>query len=263
MKPTLCLLVVLLISSASASGESLWEPEFSGYISGKASLQAGDTVLISINTKTSLSFSASQLSTESLTLQLSGGEGGDLFSFLPTGAASGNQSLKGNQEVAIKSEIAVRITDIDENGVAGLTGGRSISIDGKQETVTFTGFVNRIDIGEDRRVDMSRVTDARIIYRTVLQSAGTILRDEDLVEITSAPAPVPAEAEVDENSTSSPVDPTVTESVAAETSATAAEVPVDQSVEPASLGISITEEKKRELLLLYLNRIIDLVFQED
>ena len=261
MKPTLCLLVILFIGSASVSGESLWEPEFSGYLSGKASLQVGDTVLISINTNTSLSFSASQLSAESLTLQLSGGDGGDLFSFLPTGAASGNQSLKGNQEVAIKSEIAVRITDIDDNGVAGLAGGRSISIDGKQETVAFTGFVNRIDIGEDRRVDISRVTDARIIYRTVLQSAGAILRDEDLVEITPASEPIDAEAEVDVDSAASPGD--TTEGAASEVSLAGAEAPVDRSAEPASPGISISEEKKRELLLLYLNRIIDLVFQEE
>jgi ribosomal protein L12E/L44/L45/RPP1/RPP2 len=84
----------------------------------------------------------------------------------------------------------------------------------------------------------NQVPGARLVYRTFLRPARDVLTQRDLQEIFAA-QPAPAAAA-----------PTG----AAAGTATAA------AAQPAARTLTITETRKRELLLLYLNSLIDILF---
>ncbi len=66
-----------------AGGESLWSPAFKGYLAGSTGLAVGDALVVQIDASSSLSFSSSVNDSKNLTLEFTGGTGGNLFSFLP------------------------------------------------------------------------------------------------------------------------------------------------------------------------------------
>jgi hypothetical protein len=102
------------------------------------------------------------------------------------------------------------------------------------------------DIDGDRNVPFSRIVDARLVYRTLLSSARDVLTAEDIRRVLAAtPAALPATAAT-----------TALPASAGQPAATTAPT----TTPAASSTLSLTDEKKLELLLVYLNRLVDLVF---
>ena len=247
--------MILVVAAQSLYCESLWDPESQGLFSGSNTVQIGDTVLVSIDSETSLSYSATRIDNERVTLELSGGAAGGLFDFLPAGSASGNQSLKGTEELDITASFAVRVVSIDDAGHAIIQGGRTIILQGKLETISLSGVVDPMIIGASQAVPLSRIADARISYTTFLDPGAPTLLAEDLVDISTvaaepveAPVGAPVEAPV-EAPVGAPVEAPVEGEAATAGGATGGEI------------TQLTDERMRELLLFYINRMIDLVFQ--
>ncbi len=228
---------LFLITAYSMFADSLWDPDSPGLLTGAGDLKAGDTILISINLSQDLKYNSSRVDSERVSIELSGGEGQDLFSFLPSGASSGNQSLKGSSSLALQTSFAVRITAVDENGQLILRGGRTITVGGKAETVTLTGTADPSLIGQDRTLPFSSVVDARLVYDTFLATGAPVIGTADVEDkpVTVAAAGAGAAAAVG----------------AAEGGAETGTI-----TKPV-----LTEGKRRELLLVYLNRLIDLMFE--
>ena len=78
-----------------AGGESLWSPDFKGYLSGSRGLAVGDALVVQIDASSSLSFSSTTSDSKNLTLEFTGGDSGNLFSFLPQGRTGGSLSTSG------------------------------------------------------------------------------------------------------------------------------------------------------------------------
>lgn len=231
---------LFLIIAYSLSADSLWDPESPGLLSGAGDLKTGDTILISINLKQDLTYSSSRIDSERVSIELSGGEGQDLFSFLPSGGSSGNQSLSGSSSLALQTSFAVSVTDVDDNGQLILRGGRTVSVQGKEETVTLSGFADPSLIGQDRTLPFSSVVDARLVYDTFLSPGGPVIQGADIEE-----RPVESAAPETGDAGEAPDSP--------EAAAVAAA--------PSVTTPTLTESKRRELLLIYLNRLVDLVFE--
>jgi hypothetical protein len=87
-------------------------------------------------------------------------------------------------------------------------------------------------------VSFSRLANARLTYTTFLSSARDVLSQADLVKLL-APAPAAGAAP-----------------------ATGAAPAAGQAPQPAPNAVTISDARKRELLLLYLNRLIDVVFPQ-
>ena len=68
-------IILLLAVALPARGESLWSPDFKGYLSGSRGLAAGDALVVQIDASSSLSFSSSSNDSKNLTLEFSGGVG--------------------------------------------------------------------------------------------------------------------------------------------------------------------------------------------
>jgi hypothetical protein len=222
--------------------ENLAGPDFKGYLSGKG-LAKGDSVFVEIDTTSKLAFSAAGSDSRTFTLEFTGGETGNLFSFLPQVRTGGDRTLSGGQELSMRGKIAVVVQEVDGTGRALVRGSRTIEIEGREESIEVSGWVSPRDVDGDRNVPFSRVADAHLVYRTLLSSARDVLTAEDIRRVLAA---APA-------TTAQPA-------AAAGTTATTATTTGSTTTPAAASTLSLTDEKKLELLLVYLNRLVDFVF---
>src|SRR4030042_6379869 len=114
MKVIRILFSLSLAAGVGSWADTLWTPSFDGYLSARSALGAGDIVYVQIDGATSLSFQAAASDAKSLTLEFSGGEFGNLFSFLPQARSGGELSSRGRQEYALRSRFAARGMQVDE-----------------------------------------------------------------------------------------------------------------------------------------------------
>ncbi len=242
MKRVLAILAVAFIAS-SGWGENLTSPDFKGWLSSARPLAKGDAVVVEIDASTKLSFSASSSDSKLFTLDFSGGQAGSLFSFLPRGKTGAERSVDGKQDYSLSGRLVAQVTDIDASGRAQLAGSRSVSIAGKLESVTVSGWLYPARVPSDGRVPFSMLGDSRLSYQTMISTGSDVLSPADITDVLSTLAP-PAAAPAAAGQPAG-----VTGQAAATTQPTA-----------AATTLTLTDAKKRELLLLYINRLVDIVF---
>jgi flagellar L-ring protein precursor FlgH len=234
---------LLLAAVSPARGESLWSPDFKGYLSGSKGLAVGDSLVVQIDASSSLSFSSSSNDSKNLTLEFTGGESGNIFSFLPQVRTGGTQTTAGKDTLSLKTQIPVVVSAVGADGTAQVQGTRTVAIQGKNESVTVTGVISPGLLDQKGSINFSKLANARLTYTTFLASARDVLSPADLQRLL-APAPAAGAAAATTPATGTPATPSSTGAAAA----------------PGQAGLTIPDARKKELLLLYLNRLIDVVF---
>lgn len=219
------LVCALAFSGGLLSAESLWDDNFQGYIAGSSAYRAGDIVTIVIDSSLSLDFAASSKDDKSITFEFSGGDYGSLFSFLPTGRTGDNRSVSGKGKYSLKTELSASVTEIDPTGKLLVTGTRTVQLEGKRETVTVSGRVDPKVLDASGRFNFSQLENSRLTYASFLQPSVNTLSSADIQTIVK------------------------------ELAAASGETPQTETT------IQLTDAKKRELLLLYLNRLVDIIFR--
>ncbi|MGA2613964.1 MAG: flagellar basal body L-ring protein FlgH [Spirochaetia bacterium] len=258
MKGVRIAFLLLLAAAMAAGAESLWSPGFKGYLSGGRGPAVGDVLVIQIDASSSLSFTSSSNDSKNLTLEFSGGEAGNLFSFLPQVRTSGSRNATGRDVLSLKTEIPVVVTAVNPDGTAQVQGSRTVSVEGKNESVTVSGTVSPSLVDQKGSVAFSRLANSRLVYTTFLTSSQDVLSPADIRQVL-APAPAPAGA---------PGAPAAAPAAGAAPGAPAApgaapaagQAPAAQPA--AAPGLTLSDPKKRQLLLLYLNRLIDVIFPQ-
>ena len=226
-------LALLLLSVSYGMSQSLWDSSFDGYISGSDAIGVGSTIIVYLDNKTSLSFAASRVDSKRISIELTGGEG-DLFAFLPTGTSSTNESLTGESEVTISATIATRVVGIDASGSLLLQGQSSLRSDSRTETIEITGVVDPALVLEGNRISSSSMADLSIVFTTLLELDTPVLTADDLVREVS-----PIAVDIAETAT----DPAIESAPSADADET----------------LAISGERREELLLVYINRLVDLI----
>jgi flagellar basal body L-ring protein FlgH len=239
--------ILVLAVVLPAGGESLWSPDFKGYLSGSKGLAVGDSLVVQIDASSSLSFSSSSNDSKNLTLEFSGGESGNIFSFLPQVRTGGTQTTAGKDNLSLKTQIPVVVTAVNPDGTAQVQGSRTVVIQGKNESITVTGGISPGLLDQRGAVNFSKLSNARLTYTTFLASTKDVLSPADLQRLL-IPAATPAGGPA-------PAAGTATGAAAAGGAAAA-------PAAPAQTGLAIPDARKKELLLLYLNRLIDIVFSQ-
>lgn len=245
-------IVVFLFLAAvlPAGAESLWTQDFKGYLSGSRGLAVGDALVVQVDASSSLSFSSSSNDSRNLTLDFSGGSSGNLFSFLPQVRTAGSMTTTGKDSLSLTTQVPAVVTAVNADGSAQVQGSRTVAIQGKNESITITGSVSPALLDQKRSVNFSRLANARLTYTTFLASTTNVLSPADLQTILAptpaAAAPAPAAA-------------------APGAAPAAAAVPTAAGGAPAAAaqpGLQITDARKRQLLLIYLNRLVDVLFAQ-
>jgi hypothetical protein len=251
IKTKIFLLLLPLYVSLSFSfvihAESLWDTDFSGYLSGEKRLQEGDIVIVEIDTSLSLAFVSSSKDEKSVTFQFSGGEYGNIFSFLPAAQTGKETSIKGNEKYAFTTTIVTRIIRVEDRRHVYIEGVRSVSFDGKDETLTLSGYIDMRDLDGERKIPFSNIADSRLVFQSFMLPGADILTASDIEELVSV---------IEETG------PATT----AEAETTMGEEATIRGIETTGTGtgikkVTLTDEKKKELFLRYINRLIDLIFR--
>jgi Flagellar L-ring protein len=245
--------VLLLAALTRAGGDSLWSPDFKGYLSGGRGFAVGDTIVVQIDASSSLSFSASSNDTKNLTLEFTGGQSGNLFSFLPQVRTGGEQSTTGKDSLSLKTQVPVVVTAVNPDGSARVQGSRTVSVQGKNESVTVSGSVSPGLLDQKGSINFSKLANSRLVYTTFLASPRDVLTQADLQTLlTPAPAAgAPAAAAG-----------TAAGAAPAGTPAPAQGAQAGGAAQGPQQSLVITDARKKQLLLLYLNRLIDVVFSQ-
>jgi hypothetical protein len=110
-------------------------------------------------------------------------------------------------------------------------------------------------VDEKGRVSFSQLADSRLVYRAILQSPRDVLTQKDLQEMLAPPAA--STAAVPATATSTTTAPATTAPAATPTGAAAS-----TTSPSAQKTLAIPDARKKELLLLYLNRLLDIVFSQ-
>ena len=259
MKYFFLFFILFLGISFLIAGESLWDSDFQGYLTIETMVQEGDILNVIIDTSFSLSHIAAQKDSKTITFEYTGGEFGNLFSFLPDMKTGVDNNIKGNEEYSLKADMVARIVTLEDD-YGYIEGSREISIDGKRESITISGYINTKDIDQQRRIPFSKIAQSRLVFQTFLYPSEFILNEDDIEDIIGEIAREGEEMASEEV----PLGEDITE----ETSAAGEEEPIIEStppeetgrVTPLKRGTTLTKEKKMELFLIYLNRMIDLLF---
>jgi len=133
---------LVMLGGGSVSSESLWEPAFAGLIVTEQTLRIGDLVTVEVDAATSLEFEASATDNKAVSLTLSGGDLGDLFSFLPSGGSSGDLATAGGQSYAVAARVGARVVETDARGNARLEGTRTVALSSREESLTVAGWLD-------------------------------------------------------------------------------------------------------------------------
>ena len=246
MKVIRILFPVILAASLGSWADTLWTPSFDGYLSARSALNAGDIIYVQIDGATSLSFQAAASDAKSLTLEFSGGEFGNLFSFLPQTRSGGEMSSRGRQQYTLESRFAARVAQVDGTGKARIEGTRSVTLEGKQESLALSGWLDPADLVSGREVRFSQLADARLSFRTLLEPSAPVLTSRDIQQIVAAlPSPISGSAAAPQIAGSTP-----------QIAGSAAPATVPRAAE-----YTLTDARKVELFLRYVNRLIDFLFR--
>jgi flagellar basal body L-ring protein FlgH len=210
--------------AAVSPADSLWDQNFEGYIAGMSAFKAGDIVTIVIDSGFSLAFSSASKDAKSITFEFGGGNYGNLFTFLPVTKTGAEGTVSGKETYAFKTELAARVVDIDPTGKLVLSGTRTMQFEGKQETVTIAGRVDPKAVGSAKRVKFASIENTSLSFSSFLQPQTNTLSAQDIQE-------------------------TITEITTGPT-----------GEKKQQVTTALTDAKKRELVLRYLNRLLDILF---
>jgi hypothetical protein len=208
-----------------------------------------------------MSFTSTSSSNTSIVLNFSGGEGGSLLTFLPTGSSTSSAAASGEEESLLETEFAARVTEIDPQGGFYLRGSREIRLDRGLQRIEVEGWGSLAAVDEEGRIPFNSLADAVLSYTTLKGSGEAVLVEADLQEPPPEP-PVFAEAAAPVAET-----PEATGEATGEEPVPAAEVPAENlepqapiAPQPQTRELTLTEEVRRDLLLQYMNQMIDLLF---
>jgi hypothetical protein len=244
MKVIRILFPLILAAGVGSWADTLWTPSFDGYLSARSALGAGDIVYVQIDGATSLSFQAAASDSKSLTLEFSGGQFGNLFSFLPQTRSGGEFSSRGRQQYTLESRFAARVAQVDATGKARIEGTRSVTLEGKQESLALSGWLDPADLVSGREVRFSQLADARLSFRTLLEPAAPVLSSRDIEQIVAALPP-----------------PTAAPAGTGAAPAALGAAPVAPATAARAAEYTLTDARKLELFLRYINRLIDFLFR--
>ncbi|MFP4363434.1 MAG: flagellar basal body L-ring protein FlgH [Spirochaetia bacterium] len=255
------------IPASIVFSESLWDPNSTGRYGMELNIDTGDVLIVTIDNETSLSFSSSQIDSQSIDISFSGGETGDLLSFLPQIETTQNFSTESEEEISFSTRIPVLITGQSQNGLYQLQGSRTFAVSTRSEVINVSGFVHPSQINPDRTIGFNAILDARLSFQTAFDTQTNVidLEDIDFPEYVT-------EEDLPEEEGETQQDETAEAETVSEEDAQAAETPTQEEAPAQEAGTQeedeeetqetpqLSEERRRELLVQYVNRFLSIIF---
>ncbi len=208
---------------------TLWKEENNIY-SKKGIYKVGDTLKIVFDENTLIQYRASTSDNGKITANSSKANG-NLINFLP--ALGGNDSYQISKKSSTKSsrvfknKLTVQITKILKNGNLQISGQHNILINNERESLTISGIVNPSDIKNKKYIYSTDIINPTISYKNYLIQ-NNIISKKDYVQ-------------------------TYTTNISVVSGVTQRNITVNYE---------ISKNKKNQLILQYLNKILSILFSK-
>jgi len=242
-----------------AGADSLWEPEFKGYIADGSGVDIGTTLVVLINPAAELTLTAAHLDSSEGRLSFSGGEGSGLFEFLPQASSGTSIKVEEGSSYSLETRLNSLVTQRDQRGLYYLEGERSLTLNGYTENLKISGWFSPGQVSSDGTISFHSLHQSILEYSSPGLAAGQVISEEDLMK-TEKPGTDRTEA-------------ASTEDVILDGSTLPAESPAvqaDSASQPAAeeeseldFGYRLTEEKQIQILLRYFNRFLSTIFTQE
>jgi hypothetical protein len=267
-------LTLLLFSTGVCYSESLWNPGFNGYAVDNGGYLPGSIILVRIQTATDLSLKSIQSRNDSTSMSISGGSVGDLLSFVPSGDAQSSREVEDEQRFSLETRFAVRVTGVEDNGNLVVRGRRQITVGGLLEEIYLEGVAPPGAV-QNGVVDFSDLADGVLRYRGNAQATDKLIVQGDLSYAPSdALIPIPGPEEGLGEADGEPEEGAETDAGVAPEAAAEAEVapeaedeaageevpPLPGTGEAGEKTLQLNDEIRDELIRLYLNRFLQILF---
>jgi flagellar L-ring protein precursor FlgH len=148
------------------------KPPRASWLSDRLPLRVGDLVTILVNEQTTANEHVSQIATgnRSQRADLNAGIGTDsrIGPNKSFGAGMNNNSRDvgdAGRNADFTAVLTVRIVEIAPNGVAKISGGKKVTVDGRAQDVTLTGVIRAADVDARNQVRSDRIADAVLTYK--------------------------------------------------------------------------------------------------
>jgi len=255
-------LVIAILPCAAADAESLWDPDFKGYIVDGSGVRIGTTLVVRITPSTELTLKSAHIdSTEGL-LSFSGGSGSGLFDFLPHVSTGTSRELEQESSYNLETLLSALVTDRDESGLFYLEGERSLSINGSTEKLSVKGWFSPQQVQPDGSLSFDVMHKSILEYSSPGLETGQVLLPEDITEPVEQTVS-PVEEGLTENvppAGTSPNEETVPALDTAGIDDTSPGIGEKGAGTPGSGGYELTDEKQKQLLLQFFNRFLSTIF---
>lgn len=207
--------------------QSLWDDNYANLYSSKVNYRVNDSVKIIIDEKSSINYKSSVKSLKSFSLDIKSKDIVGVFDIVPDGIVEESKSSDEKDSFTLNYELQGRVVAVG-NGFLTVSGVKNITLNNKNTRVELVGDVAFGDV-KGNVIKSSNVMDLNLKITTILDNLFLPVSDEDFI----------AETEIVEQ--------------AGEDGGL-----VEVQVETGKY--IITDVKKRELLLNYLNKILNVVF---
>lgn len=262
---SLICLLTLLAPVPTANADSLWDPDFEGYIVDGSGVEIGAALVVRITPSTELTLTSAYIDSSEGRLSFSGGSGTGLLDFLPQASSATSLEVEQKSSYELDTRLGAVITDRNEEGLYYLEGERRLSINGSKETLRVSGWFSPRQVQPDGSIHFDMLHRSVLEYTSPGLDQAEVLNPEDIQE-AEMPEIRPETASDSLAGPESSAEPGEADAgTAAESSQEAASADGFQAPDTQTKGASryqLTEEKQKQLLLRFFNRFISTVLTE-
>ena len=162
---------VVTDTAASVAPPVIVRPARASWLSDRLPLRVGDVLTIVVDEATRANERVSTIATgdRSFRADLNAGVGEDAMVGPAKSFGSGVRNNSRDVGEAgrtgdLTTVLSVRVTAVESNGVARITGSKKVTVDGRVQDITLSGAVRAEDVSARRLVRSSSIADAVITY---------------------------------------------------------------------------------------------------
>ncbi len=158
-------------AATSAAPTAATAPARASWVSDRLPLHVGDILTVIVDEQASSHEQVSQVATgdrsQNATLQAAvNGTDAVKPSQISSGLTGRSSDVGEAKRLGdLTAVMSVRVVEVGEGGIARIQGERSVTVDGRRQQITLTGYVRSQDVTASNVVHSSRVANAVIAYK--------------------------------------------------------------------------------------------------
>ncbi len=231
MKQIVRIFSALILLNGISFADSLVPADFDGYLKSGGGIKVGTIIKVQIDSSTKFTYTSAYSDSTSVALNFSGGEGSGLFSFLPTGDTINQSNAEGEDESSMNGTLAARVVELFDDGTFRLEGSRQVSIGKASQRLELSGRASVSMFDENGSIPFQSLADSRLTFISFSDTTDPVLTPDSFILPDETPVP-----------------------------AGEGGVVIDNPEPPQPNTLQLKNDVRRELLLQYINQMIDLIF---